>query len=90
MTILTVFALFGDDIRVLAFSQREDDVFYGLSAVCLLFFLLELVLSSFAKPGYVWSFYFWLDLVATISLLPDIGWIWQLIAEGGANDLMQI
>ena len=47
-------------------------------------FLLELVLSSWAKPGYLGSFYFWLDLIATLSLIPDIGWLWLAI---GAQDI---
>ena len=84
MTTLTIYALFGDDIRVLAFTTHEDDVFYGLSTVCLFFFLLELVLSSWAKEGYLGSFYFWLDLIATLSLIPDIGWLWLAI---GAQDI---
>merc|ERR1712216_427068 len=32
-----------------------------------------------AKPGYVLGFYFWLDLASTLSLVPDIGWIWSPI-----------
>ena len=31
-----------------------------------------MVLSSIAKDGYVLSFFFWLDLVSTVSLLLDI------------------
>lgn len=31
MTIVTVFALFGDDIRVLAFSKSADVAFYSVS-----------------------------------------------------------
>lgn len=33
MTIITIYALFGDDIRVLAFSKSDDDIFYGISVV---------------------------------------------------------
>jgi hypothetical protein len=76
MTIVTIYALFGDDVRMLVFAKSADDVFYGLSVAALFFFLLELVLSCYAKPDYFNSFYFWLDLVATVSLVPDIGWIW--------------
>jgi class 3 adenylate cyclase len=77
MTILTFYALFGDDIRMLAFSISADLTFYSLSFVCFFFFGLELILSSIFKPGYLNSFYFWLDLVACISLIPDIGFIWN-------------
>jgi hypothetical protein len=52
---------------------------------------MELLLSIYAKKGYWWSFYFWLDLIATVSLIPDIGWIWNPIVgndegNGGSND----
>ena len=33
MTVITVYALFGDDIRILAFSLPADDVFYSISSV---------------------------------------------------------
>lgn len=45
----------------------------------MIFFLIELILSSIAKEGYFLGFYFWLDLVATLSLITDIGWIWNEI-----------
>ena len=91
MTTITIYALFGDDIRVLAFTKKEDDVFYGISVACLFFFLLELFLSTISKENYFNSFYFWLDLIATVSLIPDIGWIWypmigQEEDESGGND----
>jgi len=34
-------------------------------------------LSSLAIDGYLFGFYFWLDLIATVSLISDIGWIWN-------------
>lgn len=45
----------------------------------MVFFLLEIILASFAKEGYFLGFYFWLDLIATISLIFDIGWFWDAI-----------
>lgn len=77
MTIVTLYALFGDDVRLLAFSKTADDYFNATTTVCLVFFALELILSSLSKPGYLNSFYFWLDLIATISLIPDIGFMWN-------------
>jgi hypothetical protein len=35
----------------------------------------------------VFSFYFWLDLVATISLVPDIGFLWDPLT--GADDVTE-
>ena len=42
-------------------------------------FLLELLLASVATPDYFLGFYFWLDLIATLSLITDIAWIWDEI-----------
>ena len=40
---------------------------------CLIFFTLEVILASIAKKDYFVGFYFWLDIIATLSLIPDIG-----------------
>ncbi|OMJ77735.1 hypothetical protein SteCoe_22604 [Stentor coeruleus] len=77
MSLVTIYALFADDIKTLAFAKSSDDIFSTLVVICLLLFTGELVLSSLYKPNYKWSFYFWLDLVATLSLITDIGWIWD-------------
>lgn len=42
-------------------------------------FLLEIILTSIAKENYFLSFFFWLDIVSTLSMIPDIGWLWDLI-----------
>ena len=91
MTVLTIYALFGDDIRLAATDKDSDNVFYSLSVVCLFFFTLEIVLGCVAKEGYLLSFFFWLDVIATLSLIPDIGWIWdEIIGESASgNDATQ-
>ena len=35
------------------------------------------ILSRCGNPGWCLGFYFWLDFAATVSLIPDIGWIWD-------------
>lgn len=50
----------------------------------MIFFAIEIVVASIAKPDYFFGFYFWLDFVATVSLITDIGWIWNVII--GAED----
>ena len=79
MALLTVYALFGDDLRLLLTTIESDQGFYAASAICLGFFLLELLLASISKPGYWLSFYFYLDFIACASMISDIGWIWDLI-----------
>ena len=51
----------------------------------MIMFFLELVLSSISVEGYFLGFYFWLDLVATLSLITDIAYIWDPIM--GTQDI---
>jgi hypothetical protein len=97
----TFVALFGADVRTLAFDNASDIVFTGLFATCLAVFLVELVANMAGKTsrmssnaaaqdrvrvgghtnriqqwlgirGYTLSFFFFLDLVAILSLVPEI------------------
>ncbi|KAE9349070.1 hypothetical protein PF008_g7068 [Phytophthora fragariae] len=79
MLLVTVYALFGDDIRLSLFSLSADNGFFSLATICLALFSFEFIASCYAKRGYILSFYFLLDLIATFSVLPDIGWVWNQI-----------
>jgi class 3 adenylate cyclase len=86
-TLATFFALFGDDLRVSAAPKEDDDIFYGLTALCIFLFAAEYIVFCICKPTYIWSFFFWLDLVALLSLLPDVKWLWDpiMILLTGSN-----
>ena len=77
MTLITIYSLFFDDIRRV--SMAFDDVFYGLSCAAMALFTLEIIISSYAKDQYFNSFFFWLDLVSTITMVTDIPWFWDPI-----------
>lgn len=92
MMIVTVYALFGDDFRLLVAPKSADEVFWSITVAAMFFFLVELVMASVAQKDYFLGFYFWLDLIATVSLFTDIGWIYNEITGGGdinANDASQ-
>ena len=88
MMAVTIFVLFGDDIRILLCPSSYDDAFGFLNSVAFFLFLIELILNSWAKSdfsdgvfrvkGYMFSFFFWLDLLAIFSMLPDLTWIYLL------------
>lgn len=71
MTIITIYALFGDDIRMMLFTKKDDKVFFALTYLSFGSFLFELVLSCIAKEGYIFGFYFWLDILSTFSMVMD-------------------
>jgi len=79
MTIITVYALLADDIRLILFEKESDYYFYWMNSFSLGLFLLELSLASLVTADYFIGFYFWLDLVATLSLVTDIAWVWDPI-----------
>ncbi|CAD8192164.1 unnamed protein product [Paramecium octaurelia] len=85
INILTLYALFGDDIRVAAFRLSADIVFDALNITCLIMFSTEIILSVIVKEGYFLSFFFWLDSISTISLLLDINLFNQAVGLSGAG-----
>ncbi|CAG9331978.1 unnamed protein product [Blepharisma stoltei] len=77
MMMLTLWALFADDIRLWATPMSVDEDFYTMTTICLSFFGVEIILSSISRDNYFNSFYFWLDIIATITMAFDVGWIWN-------------
>ena len=77
MTALTVYALFFDDIRIIAFPKQSDDIFYGITLIGIILFTIEVFLGAYAQPSYVGTFFFYLDIISTITMIPDCGWIWN-------------
>ena len=79
MLFVTIYALIGDDIRILAFDRNQDDVFLWLNVVAFSMFVIELLFSSIGMKEYFGSFFFWLDLVSTVSIITDIEPVWNLL-----------
>jgi hypothetical protein len=79
MTVITIYALFGDDIRIVACPVSADIYFSSVTIVCIFFFSLEIILASIVKHDYFIGFYFWLDLIATASLIFDVGFVWDYV-----------
>jgi class 3 adenylate cyclase len=81
---ITLYALFGDDARLAMAHKEADDYFYYIASVVLILFIIELLITSLGKEGYLNSFNFWLDAVATATVVFDIGWIFG--ADDGVLD----
>ena len=91
MSLVTIFALFGDDIRMMHASINQDIGFTAVLIIALILFAVEFTLSCIAIPEYsnwtykfgtiptlqnllIGSFYFYLDIIATVSLAVEIDW----------------
>lgn len=90
MMIVSLFVLFGDDIRLLSFPPSADSGFAILTNISFVIFLFEFFLNSWAKTefsgasilkvdGYMFSFFFWLDLLAILSMIPEIDWLSSML-----------
>jgi len=87
MTSLILCTMFLDDIRVIAGNKDQDDAFAGAALAWFIIFSLEFLTLTFArKRG---AFYFFVDFIATFSLLSEIPWIWDHIYPNrGFEDLV--
>ncbi|KAF0682665.1 Aste57867_25224 [Aphanomyces stellatus] len=95
--ILTVFALYADDVRICGFSKAADAPIWALLLLSFAVFAVEMMLNVYARPGY-WnkgkSFAFWMDLISTFSILSDVGWIMDFVlpdasTKGQASDSLK-
>ena len=85
MSVVTLYTLFFDDLRVLFIRKEDDSVFFIITTVCFFLFLVEIVVGSLCRSPYFLTFFFWLDLISTLSMLPDIGWFWDIVTGEGSS-----
>lgn len=87
MVVITIFALVGDDFRIAYFPKDADPAFEVISFIALICFTCELITTCIVKQmDYIGKFYFWLDVLSTLSLMPDVPFIWEPINDAlGAN-----
>lgn len=79
MSLTTVFALFGDDLRLWFTDKSADPYFYGGLSASFVLFTFEILINSCVVDDFKYSFFFWLDIIATLSLITDIGWIIEFV-----------
>lgn len=79
MAITTIFALFGDDFRLYFTTKEADPYFYIALIISFLLFGLELLIQSCVVDDFKYSFFFWLDFIATLSLVQDIQWFVDIL-----------
>lgn len=71
VVVTTLWAVASDDFRVVALPPSVDDAWSVVMEAVFAFFVLEVVLFSVFVRGYFFSFFYFLDCFATLSLIPD-------------------
>jgi class 3 adenylate cyclase len=88
--IFTIYTLFGDDIRTVAFNRYADMVFDVLSLIAMAIFVLEICLNLCVKKDYFCSFFFWLDIISTISIILDVKFLSEDLFPSSAANTAQL
>jgi len=78
-------SLLAPDIAQLAFDRRSDIFVNSALFVCVTVFAVEIVLASLARKGYFLSFFWGLDLVATVSIAIAIPYEDMFEADDGTG-----
>lgn len=54
-------------------TEKASDIYFTVfMMISLILFVLEILASSVALDDYKYSFYFYLDIVATLSIITDV------------------
>lgn len=85
-TIITLYCLFGLDIKMIAFDIDSTTTFDILTILSFVFFTIEIVLESVGNPRYLNSFFFYLDVVSTSTLILDISSVSAGIVSGSLSN----
>ena len=75
MSVTTLYALIGDDFRTWFTGKDSDPYFFGGLCLSFILFAVEICVNSCVVNDYKFSFFWWLDIIATLSLIPDIEWL---------------
>lgn len=86
---IIAYSLLSEDVRALFFDLSSDDIFMQLTIGSFVIFFVEICLTCFAKPDYFNSFFFWLDIVATLSILTDIEPVWLALTGGDSPNVAE-
>jgi hypothetical protein len=82
---LLMLTLFMADSWVLGNApDSSNDSLYGVLLAIFIIFSIECITLSIVQEGYFPYFFFWMDLVGTVSIILDIGWIVNLFIPSGA------
>ena len=81
MLLITLFVLFASDVRYAFLKKSVDLTFEILSTVFFGFFCLEIILASISLDNYIFSFFFWLDFISTVSLIQEISFIFDPLID---------
>jgi len=85
-TLLTIYALSGDDFRLWLTPVAADEYFDYCVWSCIIVFTIEVILSCLGKADYYPGFFFFLDVISTVTLVLDLSFISDEMSKGGEDE----
>jgi hypothetical protein len=89
-TLLTILALYIDDIKKLTTTQSSDSLFDLITIVIICLFGIEVFLYFFVDEQYGCGLFFWIDIVGIVSMILDISAISDKIVYGDTSGIQQV
>jgi hypothetical protein len=84
--LLSIFSLVSDDIRYLFLPSDVDGAFIVFNESLFLIFLVELILNCLYEKNFWGTFYFYLDIIALLSVMTEVQFIWGPISQAIEDD----
>mmetsp|Transcript_32529 Transcript_32529/g.62490 ORF Transcript_32529/g.62490 Transcript_32529/m.62490 type:complete len:1018 (+) Transcript_32529:392-3445(+) len=89
MTFLMV-ALFASDVAAIQSASPETmDALDGVLLLIFVVFILEWIMNCVSREGYFMGFFFWMDMIGTLSIVADISWMAEGIGLDTTNNSAQ-
>jgi hypothetical protein len=76
---IALYSLFYKEILLLSLPKSYDYYFHFAIEVFWFILLLEFCICLIAKKKYLFSFDFWIDIIALIGMLPEVEILWKPI-----------
>ena len=73
--LMTLFALFMFDINAALMAPSADFTIQLIMTFAFVFFICELITTAIATRRFYADLFFWLDVIATLSIIPDVPWL---------------
>ena len=64
--------------------DSSNDALYAVLLAIFIIFVIEVAALCVVQDKYLWSFFFWMDVIGTLSIILDIGWIANEFLPSGA------
>jgi hypothetical protein len=85
INVFTFFGIFGNSIKYALISPNYDLVFEIFKIISVFFLLLDIMISVISKEFYLFSFYFWIETISSLSFLMEFDSISEHIQNSSFN-----